>query len=542
MPIDALLRKNQAEVTKRSLTPSVINFVDNAYKKSAASAVDVPVIHVSSVVSGAAVFYERVRYSLDYHEEHLLRRHALERILRRLFEDSHGVADSARSFLVELVQAKYLQNDIIPETTVSVVQVILDRYASALKNVVSLPKTEQKAAWSWLCGLSSAELDALLVPAPDEAALVNFMANFVQRDNPLEGWVLETEERRQQIYIACYRALFAFDPQTLHYLLLLRNLPDWTTTSADNVAEIWPRLQAARLSQEQALRHPAGDRLYRLSLKRRAVAFRVLRDIVVSHRGEAKELLQDEKRLQEEVMETCRRYYKMSRRRLYRSAIRSTIYILLTKVILAVAVEAPVEQYLYGAIASMPLVVNLLFPPSLMVLLTITTRFPGNYNSEQMSLLVTTLVYGSERAIFPKVKPIKSGAHVSRGAFTLFYIIVFILTFGGIIWFLGRIGFTSIGMAFALFFLCVVSFFALRIRQQVRDLFVTKHRENPIVSLIDFFSLPILKLGQLISLTSAKFNVFLYLFDYFLEAPLKTFLLVFEDVLGSFKEKREELF
>ena len=151
-------------------------------------------------------------------------------------------------------------------------------------------------------------------------------------------------------------------------------------------------------------------------------------------------------------------------------------------------------------------------------------------------------MYGGDRRVFPKVKPPASASAVSTSAFFIFYILVFTLTFGFLVWLLKTFGFTPIGTAFFLFFLCIVAFFALRIRQPVRDLFVEKHRENPFVGLIDFFSLPILSLGQVISLTSARLNVFLYLFDYFLEAPFKSFLLVFEDVLGSFREKRERLF
>ena len=42
-------------------------------------------VSVHSMVAAAASFYEKVRYLLDYREEHMIRRAAVERIVHRLF-------------------------------------------------------------------------------------------------------------------------------------------------------------------------------------------------------------------------------------------------------------------------------------------------------------------------------------------------------------------------------------------------------------------------------------------------------------------------
>lgn len=544
MPIAGLRKPSTeaAETVHSALTGPV-----NAYLQALRSAVhpappngEVPVVHVSNVVSGAAAFYERLRYSLDYREEHLLRRHALERMLLRHYSSARTFEGIGSGILAELVQARYLPNDAIPESIIPQVQRILDRYDAALEAVV-LSHQAGSDAPGWLIGLASAELDEFLVPAPEEAALVDLMGSVVNRDNPLADWGLNQEECKVQVFIACYRALFAFDLQTLHFLLLSRQLPSWRETSVSEAPSLVPALLAERAIIDAALAHPAGERLAK-SLRPKALVFHVIRDIVEEYgEDEAATVFRKEAHLSTAISETCQQYYQAARRRLFRSAYRSTVYILLTKVMLALLVEAPLEQLLEGAVNPLPLIINLSFPPVLMFLLTVPTGLPGAANTAQVTKLVMAVLYGSDRRIFPTIKPVRRTSAVTVGIFSVIYLIAFGLSFGLTIWFLRLLGFSPVGMGFFLFFLSVVSFFAIRVRQPIRDLFVSRSRENLLAVLINFFSLPVLSLGQWIARTSARFNVFLYLFDYFLEAPLKSFLLVSDEVLGRFRDKREDL-
>ncbi|MFH1536657.1 MAG: hypothetical protein ABID45_01570, partial [Patescibacteria group bacterium] len=58
---------------------------------------------------------------------------------------------------------------------------------------------------------------------------------------------------------------------------------------------------------------------------------------------------------------------------------------------------------------------------------------------------------------------------------------------------------------------------------------------------IDFFSLPILKVGQWISLNFAKINIFVFVLDFIIEAPLKLVFEVLEDWFSFVREKKEEI-
>ena len=59
--------------------------------------------------------------------------------------------------------------------------------------------------------------------------------------------------------------------------------------------------------------------------------------------------------------------------------------------------------------------------------------------------------------------------------------------------------------------------------------------------IVDFFSLPILRAGQWLSRSISRINIFIFLFDFIIEAPFKIFLNVMEEWFAYMKEKREEL-
>ncbi|PJE75672.1 hypothetical protein COV04_03675 [Candidatus Uhrbacteria bacterium CG10_big_fil_rev_8_21_14_0_10_48_11] len=545
MPISAFTKKgetpNEEPFSDRQLARPVQDFIQTLRQGKAPYEVTEgePVIHVSSAVSHAAHFYERLRYSVDYHEEHLLRRHAFQRILRRRFS-SGEINGSARSLLVEFVHAQYLKNDAVSESVIPRVQIILDRYASLFAVINQTPINNCAEILQWLTGVAAAELDAFLVPTPEEEALVNLVRASLDRDRPLAAWRLSDEDRATLEYVAAYRALFSLDLPKIRFLLLRRRMKNWHQFSPADAERIVPELLHHHKEIERAITHPASDRFYR-ALRRRSLIFHALYDVIKDDLSSAELLLSDTNRFETTVREICTRYYRAARGRLYTSALRAIIYIFLTKILVALLLEAPIEALLYGAIATTPLITNLSFPPILMFLLTLTMRFPQEKNTEVVLRLSETIKYGGAGRIFPELRAPRRASAVSTGALTFIYSIAFALTFGFITATLSTFGFTLVGVLFFLFFLSIVSFFALRIRQPVRDLFVERRRDTFLTSLVDLLSLPILKVGRWIALTSSRFNVFLYFFDYFLEAPIKAFLLVSEDVLGFFREKREDI-
>jgi hypothetical protein len=547
MPISGLnkpFKENTALSNTITVTEKVTTFINSVFDKRSSinkKPSDVPMIEVSSAVSGAAHLYERLRYSVDYHEEHVLRRHALARILKRRFESLSGTGGSARSLLVELIHAGYLKNNSVPEVFADNVQKALDRYEALFNAIKQSPCRDKAGLTDWFIGVAASELDDFLVPHPSEDSLIELAISYVSADISLNEWNLTPEEQRAQMMIAAYRALYVLDLPKLHYILLKLRQPDWSNMPLDGMVANLPIILRHHQFIETSLQHETGEKLFRL-VKKRALVFHAINDLVLENGENIWLILSDKEKLEREVQFVCNRYYKGERQRLWRSAVRSTAYIFLTKVLIALLIEVPIERFIYGDDLSLtPLMVNILFPPVLMFLLTATTRFPGAKNTSDVSKYVVGIVKDDKQRVFPEVAPPGRSSAVSSGFLSLIYLLMFGVSFGVIAIGLSSLGFTPISIGFFVFFLCVVSFFAMRIRQPVRDLYVIQRRDNIFVALIQFFSLPILKVGRWISLTSSRFNVLLYLFDYFLEAPVKSFLLITEDVLGFFRQKREDI-
>ncbi|MEK7139532.1 MAG: hypothetical protein AAB817_02430, partial [Patescibacteria group bacterium] len=87
-----------------------------------------------------------------------------------------------------------------------------------------------------------------------------------------------------------------------------------------------------------------------------------------------------------------------------------------------------------------------------------------------------------------------------------------------------------------------VSFFAVRIRLTARSLIVLDSREGLINILFDFFSVPIVRLGQWLATKLSRINVFVFLLDFVIEAPLKIVLGIIEDWFLFLREKKEEVY
>jgi hypothetical protein len=86
-----------------------------------------PTIHTDEVASQVAAFYEKIRGVIDWREEHLLRRGAIERILKRKLFLRIGQNIDAQPFILELIRAGHFPNDKIEESKIAVVQKFLQK-------------------------------------------------------------------------------------------------------------------------------------------------------------------------------------------------------------------------------------------------------------------------------------------------------------------------------------------------------------------------------------------------------------------------------
>jgi hypothetical protein len=213
--------------------------------------------------------------------------------------------------------------------------------------------------------------------------------------------------------------------------------------------------------------------------------------------------------------------------------------------LLLVLIEVPIEKIIYPSSSTnlLPLIINVAFPPLLLIFLGLSIRPAGKKNEIGVIEKVQALVYrGEERNSLVKPrKPIRRSSFFLN-IFRFAYALVFIVVFAGIIAALSLLNFTPISTFIFLLFLSIVSFFGIRVRLLSKELVVVDQRENAFTVMFDFITLPILQVGRWISLRVPKINVLIFFLDVIIEAPFKAFLEATEGFFGFLKEKREEIY
>ncbi|RKX92141.1 MAG: hypothetical protein DRP84_10520, partial [Spirochaetes bacterium] len=188
----------------------------------------IPTIHVDEVVSRVASFYEKIRGVIDWREEHLLRKAAIERILkRRLFLRKDG-KELAEPLVYELIRGGHFPNDKIPESKIKDVQKIIDKYVFFLEKSPSSEERQKLNLYDWLSSIAACEIEEILSPPIRENALIEYMEEEMRKRIKVnEKLSLSEEEKNIQIYIAVQKALFKLDPPIISFHLLKRKFPNW---------------------------------------------------------------------------------------------------------------------------------------------------------------------------------------------------------------------------------------------------------------------------------------------------------------------------
>ena len=501
-------------------------------------------ISVSQTVSFAAFLYEKMRNAIEYREDHLIRRAAIERILRRRIVLNPNGHDIAEPLIKELLWARYLENNVMPEDKIAEIQSTIDKYFY-LKNefTVGRPSKEQKKLTDWIIEVASCEIEERLSPDPRREAFTNYVYHLL-RDNVrfLNG---EEMERDVTIYIAVERAFAKSDDPLIRYHLLKLLIPDFIKGNWQDAQTLLPSFGEIYNKIEKDLAHPFLEQLRRF-VKRESPPFLILRALFEMYPKEYEAILENEEKLMYKIDEICRKRYDETRSKLRRAGVRSFIYIVLTKVIFALALELPYDIYILKSISYLPIVVNILVPPAFMSAIILSVGVPGPDNTKRIQTKIKQII--TEDPDIPQKeqnqlvlgKKAKVKSPLLNIGFTFMYILAFLLSFGAIIFILSKFHFNIVSQGIFIFFLTLVTFFAYRIRLIAREYLVLE-KEGVLEPIFDFFMLPLLRVGQWLSGEITKINLFIFIFDFVIEAPFKAIFEVVEEWIRFVKSKKEEM-
>lgn len=530
------------EEVKLTLSPLTKALIEIYYQSKLPTPSGVDKIRVSRTVSAAAFIVERIRNAIEFRDESLMRRAAIERILKRrlvLNERGEGIATH---LIRELIWAKYLQNNGVPESMVGKVQAVIEIFLGLQQEVAKLiPRNRQAAMYAWILEVLSCALEETLAVTRERDGFISFVYQHLRTSIQIKD-ANETMEN-VQIYLAVSRALVKSDRALLRHELLKLLEPDFELREKKDLGELVSRFSKSIEIIDGYIHQPIGAKLYRY-VRRISPPFLILRDIL-ERGGNLASTLSDDTELKTIVWEMCGTRYQQTGKRLRRLAIRSIVYLFLTKMLFALIVEVPVDRAMHGDVALIPLAVNTTFPVLLMAFVALTNSPPGENNTERIYKRIREILVHVPSSSDHKTPFAIRQAVIRPGLtffFTILYGIIFFIVFGGIIYLLNLAHFTLASQIIFIFFLCVVTFFGYQVHQTANE-YRFEEREGLLTPLVDFLVLPILRVGQWLSseVTAGVASIFTFIFDFFFEIPIKSFLEILEEWFSFIRSKKEEL-
>ncbi|MDA1038441.1 MAG: hypothetical protein O2877_02005 [bacterium] len=495
-------------------------------------------IVVNELVRRAASVYEIVRNTLEYSEAHLLRRNAIRRILRRRLAGEMEVERVAVELLQELIWARYLPNKTISILKQEEVAEILKKYVPLFEAAERDP--EHKRYTLWLLDLVSTEIEYMLVPPRREEALVSLAYGIIKQSVKWEKKSKVKEDDKDiQLFVGVHRTLLKSNTATLRYRIFSLFYPNWSKGESGLVNEISTNLSVVHDAVERHLFHPVGETLSR-RLRPRMVLFKILHDLVKENPDGFAALVADPKKFEEAVAMTANKRYKSFRSRLGRLVLRAVLFLFLTKLVLALAIELPYEILILKEENFIPLLANIFFHPLLLAALGLTGSIPEKKNTELLIEGVRGAVYGQGVEMTVTVKKLWAQGTIGF-MFNILYAFTFVLSYGLITALLLAIHFNILSIILFLFFLSLVMFLGISIRRQRCELVIVAGKGGILLSIGDFFTLPIIRAGRYISMKAPRINVFLFFLDFIVEAPFKMGIQIIEGWLAFIKEKKDEM-
>lgn len=468
------------------------------------------------VVETLARAYEKARNALEYRADHLVRRAAIERILKRRILLDKSPKTIATHLLTELRWAKYLSNGELKKE--EPLRQILEKYLSLIDQV-TVPQ-------DWVIKTASSEIEELFNLNTDYQKFSLFAFQVMNRK------VKTADENADLlIFYAVDKAYGGSDDEQIAYHILKLAGENLTKQKLE---EGWRLFNLAR-------DHKFLPKIIKF-VRRQMPPLILLRDLYFFSPGNFKKSLEREEVFEKSAAETLEIQLKQMSGRLRTAGIRSVLYVFLTKMILAIAIEAPFEIVVYGGVSPLPLVVNLIFPPFLMWLTTLGSRLPSQ--SERGALITRSWFIvehfdeleteGDELADTPIEK-----TSIRYSIFSIFYVLLYIATFALIYFVLSKIGFKFANKVVFVFFLTIIAFFAYRINQ-IAKVYSWKGLGKESSTFIEIVSLPILAIGSRLSRGLSKLNFLAFTFDFILEAPFKIILGAIDSWVQFLSVKKEE--
>lgn len=511
-------------------------------------------IHVDEVASKVAAFYEQIRTVVDWQEEHLMKRAAIIRKLKRRFlgieinKNTQLPADSsiAEGLIMELIRGGHFQNDFIAEKKIQEVQKVINKYIVILKNIPQNHKDKTGLQFfNWLIEIAACEIEETIELDIKKNALIEYMFEIMKQrikvsDKIFTLGYLNQEDKDTQIYIAIQQALFKFDKPMVGFNLIKYKYPQWINASPELIFKISQNIYKIYQKINEDIDHRLAKKFYYVCEKYDTI-FLLLGDILITDKVSN---IENEISIPEKLEGRIRSAYKKRmitlKSRLRRAAIYSTISIFITKILSLFALEVAIAG-IQGNLNYYRLGADILIPTLLMFVLVATIRPPTSKNINIVVLESMKIVFQKEKSDTYEIRLPKQRSIIGKSIVSFFYFVGACVSYGLIYWGFASFGFPITSIIINIIFIALILFAGTAIRKRSRELAVEDEKEGFFSFIGDILLLPIMGLGRWLSMKWKKYNAFTAFFNAMIDMPFSVFVEFIERWRYFIKEKKEEI-
>lgn len=512
-------------------------------------------IHVDELASKFAHLYEKVRRVIDWKEEHLIRRTAIDRSLkRRMLTSLSGVGlvanisgdKMAKPLVMELIRGGYFPNDKISGDRISHVKSILNKYifilenSSVIKSLSPLVLKKKMEFYNWILEIAACEVEEALVPPLKVNGVMNFMTNMMNSHvNVVPEGTIKDQDKVVQMYVAVHRTLYNLDDPIIIYNLLEYRYPLWATDPGSIIQEFTRDIFKIWRSLDDDLSHKHGPEFYKICEKYDAV-YLIIGDVLDKLSEDPDTLIDtfsDREELGKVIKEVYDKRVKTLKSRLSRSAVYSTLSIFLAGGVSLFIFEVPLAKVFYGHFSIVAMFIDLMIPTIMMFVLVSMIKPVSKKNYDRLLEQIEKVVYKKQNLDVYEIQLDKKKKFVRTFVFGLVYLFTTVVSFGLVFWvfYVAHIPWTSLYIDTAN--IAVVVFAALVIRQRSKEVMIDDNVGFGDF-LIDIFSIPLAKLGQWLASKWKEYNVLSVFFTVVVDFPVLTFVEIIEDWSTFLKDKK----
>ena len=496
-------------------------------------------IHVDEIASKVAAFYEKARNVIDYQEEHLLRKRFIGRVFRRRFLMSPD-ADIAEPLIKEIIRSGHLPNDSVPESKIEEVEKIIGRLRCLLRFSGTFPEKSRKELSEWLITIAAHAIEENLFPPTRDLFTAELMFFTIKKNLTITGPALAEEFADTQLFIAIQRGLLKVDTNQLHSRLLPFVYRDWNEMRSEDCEVIARELPSVKRKMEVMISHPLSPVFLNL-VNRYNTVFSIIGDITEQNKGyDIERGLRDPEALEEDVRIAYKKRFRQEQKKLRRLAILSVISFFLSKVILALLIEVPIEMNVTHSFSLINTAVNIAFPPLLMMLIIGFIRMPSEKNLGLVLGEVEKVVFEDRPKKYAIDIRTKMGA-VAQIAVRFFYLLMFFVSLYILSNALLFFHFNFANIAIFVFFVSLVAATGVKVHNRANELNLEVKKATMLSFVFDVFAMPFIAIGRFIIRGLSKFNVLVIALNLVIELPYQVLVEFLENLRGFIKSKKEDV-